>query len=204
MKIISRAIFIFFLALTFPANAFAGSFNNLKCWGSSLSDKKFLDILQAIIMHADLSDISFLEKTLQTKFEARHSGITDYSPDNYMHDRYTANTMLGAPVHLVISVNWKKDAQGNSGKNARMRFENDQFFTDCLAISSPLIQEKFGNAFKEYKYTGLYMPEGGVPNSHLAGHARFTSKAKDGYDLDARYILINNTITQPAIEQHWK
>lgn len=54
----------------------------MKCKKSTLTQEKFLEMIKAIIMHGDLEDVPFIEKTLRQKIKT-HTGSTNSSQELY-------------------------------------------------------------------------------------------------------------------------
>jgi hypothetical protein len=83
-----------------------------KCKISKLTGKKFLDMIHAIFLHGDVSDVKFIEQTLQTKF-LREEITGDKNP----YDRnytYFAYDVLGTPLFINLYLIYRAHIDGKS------------------------------------------------------------------------------------------
>jgi hypothetical protein len=126
------------------------------CQSTTLDGVQFMNMLQAIIAHGDLSDIAFIEKTLGTKFNS-YGWNDDGTPapqklngDTINHD---AAGIFDNPlqVHLLI---FQSEALKKQGNVDRMTFEsssfsnqNQNFISDCLHISISNFSSFYGKGY---------------------------------------------------------
>jgi hypothetical protein len=104
------------------------------CSKAKLTGKQFLDMFHAIAMHGDLSDIPFIEKTLQMKI-TRTSNAGAWSV-------YEGGSVTDGPISVSVSV--KNDGGYNLGSDfARADFELTLPIIQC----SPITRSQFHNYF---------------------------------------------------------
>ena len=73
------------------------------CKQSTLTGPAFLNLLNTIVKHGDLTDIAFLQKTLGTKFSMSY-GLWYGKPD-HQEQEYDSDEVLGSPIHVHVVVN---------------------------------------------------------------------------------------------------
>jgi hypothetical protein len=115
-----------------------------QCKETSLNGDRFLEMFHAIVMHGNMRDIPFIEKTLQVKFE-----VTKESESAH-RTHYSVKSILNAPIKVDLDV-WDNDAKLSKGSDiAIMRFGNSNhqyFFHSCLHIKQSKFKNYFGNQF---------------------------------------------------------
>jgi hypothetical protein len=104
------------------------------CSGSTLNSVEFMQMIHTIITHGDLTDISFIGKTLKTTFIASHTLNGDGTPNNF----YNTDEIDGSPIHVRVDV-WS-NAVPQMGKadvvvyNANFPSTKTNFIGDRLQI----------------------------------------------------------------------
>jgi hypothetical protein len=165
------------------------------CRGSTLTGVEFLQLIQTIMAHGDLTDITFLEKTLGTKFSSHYGTSEGGTPDPKIL-LLNSHHVLGNPIAVGLYIYYQKSEDLKSGPIASLGFDApSKFITDCFHfspadISSGLGQKFFGKAFGPGSATRLYSPENSRP-------------AKNGskIQIDFTYDLEENSVDGIIIRQ---
>ena len=123
------------------------------CKQSTLTGPAFLNLLNTVIKHGDLTDIAFLQKTLGTKFSLSYgSGVKlDGSPDHQRLE-YDSDQMLGIPIHVHVDVHLDviEGKPSPFGKGiAWINFEGLPFVSlsyidDCMKLSVDDLVSRYG------------------------------------------------------------
>jgi hypothetical protein len=72
------------------------------CGHSALTEDRFLQLVNTIAMHDDLTDVPFIERTLQLKFTP-----VDTSGSILDHRVYLANMIFGAPISVYYYIRFR-------------------------------------------------------------------------------------------------
>jgi hypothetical protein len=118
------------------------------CKQSTLTGPEFMQLLNVIIKHGDLTDIAFLQKTLGTKFSFSYGKKTDGTRDaNSLF--YTTDQIMGSPIPVTVTILKGKDTQELNGEIADLQFQpNSQaqvsFFMNCLNLTATSFVSLFG------------------------------------------------------------
>lgn len=122
------------------------------CKQFSLTGPKFLELIQTVIDHGDLTDVPFIEKALGTKLDMSYP-IIGGQPYTINPD-YRSNEVLGNPISTWLSVNKSKALQSEGNMIAFVEFtdhpENKSyptFIEDCLQIPAAHFSAYFGGHF---------------------------------------------------------
>lgn len=152
------------------------------CKASKLTGSEFMQAINGIVTHGDLTDIPFLQKILHTTFQSSFGLKTDGTQDRQTAI-YQAATVLGAPIQMQI-VNWSKDRQARMRQIARISFDgktspsSDADFTrDCLNIHVSNFFVTYGNQFMFLGPVGMIgrpgpgmnVEKGAILNQNLPG-----------------------------------
>lgn len=176
-----------------------------KCEGITLTGEKFLDMIYAIAMHGDLTDVPFIEKTLETKFEVKHSEYDGADGYVYRHTDYVGKDLFGADLNVslkFIEYSQKPRTEPkrkiNLSKSAMLHFEAYGQVWPCFNVTVNQFAEKFGGSFGDD-----FMPADGMiitSGKYLEG------VSKDGSELKVYYNRNRNStiIVAPLIDQKWK
>ena len=128
-----------------------------KCRTSELTQEKLLAMLHTIVMHGDLTDVAFIEATLQTKLQLQEPGgpIGDPNPDAKI---YTTSSILGSPILVRLSVSFNSNDYP-SGKEPDHKREGlltfqglnriGVDFHDCKYLTTEAFNQTFGGKFSE-------------------------------------------------------
>ncbi len=124
------------------------------CKQSTLTGLKFMQLLQTIIRHGDLSDIPFMEKALGTKFRQSHLD-------------YESNQTLGAPIQVMIDTYDGEMKKGDilaviSFNGDSMTAPDATFIQDCLHLSRNEFYADFGTGFIDFPP----LPSPPLPGQH--------------------------------------
>ncbi len=104
------------------------------CKASTLTGKEFMQSIQAIIAHGDLTDVAFNEKTLDTKFTADPYWEA-YSLPNPQILHLSSDQVLGSKIHTEVIVFKAKSQELKAGFIAGLGFVGPpNFIADCLHI----------------------------------------------------------------------
>jgi hypothetical protein len=116
------------------------------CKQSSLTGPAFLNLLNTIIKHGDLTDVAFLQKTLGTKFNLSYGMKPDESPD-HQHLKYDSDHVLDSPIHVNLDVHLdviedKPSLFGNA--IAAIRFVGRGYINDCMKLPADDLESRYG------------------------------------------------------------
>ncbi len=114
------------------------------CRKFTLTDAKFLDMLDMITNHGDITDIAFMERALGTKLSLTPTYGEDGSsdPDTTI---YRSDHLLDAPIPVEIDIFRGKDRQDMGGESARMRLSgpDPDFYFNCLKLTMAEVFSSF-------------------------------------------------------------
>mgnify|MGYP003385723153 CR=1 FL=1 len=82
---------------------------NPNCGGITPAGERFLDVLYKTVMHGDLTDASFIEQTLQTRFEVKYHDSETVKSLHYKRAVYKSDLMLAMPIALELTFDVEKD-----------------------------------------------------------------------------------------------
>jgi hypothetical protein len=130
------------------------------CKKSTLNSVEFLQLIQTIIAHGDLTDIPFLEKILGTRFNSTYDVARDSSSDNQIV-RLRSDDIFGNPIEVFLLIFYAKSQQQKSGFTAALRIGGrPNFIENCLHIPDSEFVSFFGGNF-----AGVPPPPGGLTAS---------------------------------------
>jgi len=195
------ASFLLFTALTVvPASAQNSSLSssqgtNSNCSQSQLTQDQFIDVVRAIAMHGDLTDVAFIEKTLQVKLMPQT--LSEYEKEHYPDGRhYLVDSVLGSRMRFDLGVgfnsnehDWDKEPKENERSTLRF-FVVQNAFHDCKSLTPEHFNSRFGgNFFNGPAGTLPLNPQTGEMSSGGAlqgGSQNFAGK--DGTKMNVSYM----------------
>ena len=120
------------------------------CKQSTLTGPAFLNLLNTIIKHGDLTDIAFLQKTLGTKLSLNPEYGADGKPDPDNLD-YNSDEVEGNPIHVAVRVRKGERVHEMGGEIALVQFVpaspsiiEPSFFVNCLKLTGADFVSAFG------------------------------------------------------------
>jgi hypothetical protein len=122
---------------------------DIQCSQAKLTQEKFLDMLYAIAMHGDMTDVPFLEKTLELKFTLKGKQGTEKNPDQRS---YAAETLLGGRMRMEMGVGFNSsehtvDQEPKGSMNGAIRFfPENAIFHDCGILFTGITETNSGTA----------------------------------------------------------
>ena len=168
-----------------------------KCEGITLTGEKFLDLFHAIAMRGDLTDVPFIEKTLETKFDVKYSDGVDARQHHYKRATYNSKIFFGAPMDISLAFNVEPEPLANTKSGAIMKIEGTIW--RCLAISSAQIKQKFG---------GTPILFNGTIASTITMGNTLKGVGKNGSNIQVIYDYSNKSndeiIYNPYMKQYWE
>lgn len=178
------------------------------CKQSTLSGPAFIQLLDTIIKHGDLTDVAFVERTLGVKFAMSYGWGLDGNPDPKKLD-YQSDQMLGDPIHLILDIDTSRQKKGHqiefiTFQDIPTYGINGSFIVDCLHMSAYDFPSFFGKGF----FTGL--PAGPLPGEPVGPPAsvdamkNLDSSGKDNTSIELKfgYNTTDLTVNQISIVQH--
>lgn len=171
------------------------------CNVSTLDGDEFMRMISTIIVHGDLTDVEFMEKTLGTKLTVSYGWKRDGTPD-HQKPVYHTDHVLGSPIQATLFVNTVKANPPKSGWISSLDFgipsfplTNSNFMIDCLHIST---SEFFAVYKGPYDFTvpvpsPAAPPLLGSPKVAPTGSVNATAAqlrgapGKNGSELDVRF-----------------
>lgn len=131
-----------------------------ECTNTALTKEKFLEMVKAIIQHGDLSDVPFIEKTLQMKFEWHRT----WEARN-QNERYEFFSLQGSKIRVRLRVNPHYRNNGSEIEPKWMAAGTLEFqdivgggmvSPGCSPLTKDLIEHEFvGKDFSETEMTGV-------------------------------------------------
>jgi hypothetical protein len=131
----------------------------VECSKSVLTQEKFLDMLHTIVLHGDLTDVAFIEKTLQMKLKLQDiptgAPLVDSNPDSRV---YITESLLKTWINVVLRTSFnssdynsgKEPAHANEGSiefsNLTKAFSD---FRNCGYLKKDQLNQEFGQGFAE-------------------------------------------------------
>jgi hypothetical protein len=165
------------------------------CKQSTLTNVKFMQLIQALIAHGDLTDIAFIEKMLGTKFSSNYGTKLDGTPE---HQTIILNSdqMLGGPIHVELIINYELSKQSKTGIIAALAIgQQSNFFADCLQINESYLSSYFGGNF-------LGKPPGpGIPTASVDQMNGRTGHNGSQIYLSFTYNLSGGLVTSFGISE---
>jgi hypothetical protein len=123
------------------------------CSQSTLNGVAFMQLIRAIVAHGDLTNIAFIENTLDTKFSSGYGRNEDGSPDTHT-SYYNTDDVFSNPIHVEVDT-WSKAMQNKMGI-ADVDFQShpfpdsdSNFISDCLHITQSNFSAFFGGRFTD-------------------------------------------------------
>jgi len=161
------------------------------CDQSTLSADTFMPLVSKIIAHGDLTDVEFIEKTLNIKLSMREGVTPDGDLDPYS-PFYQADYFDGTGIHIDIFTWGAKATQKNAPYRAIIVFKNElvpaNFIEHCFRISVHNFIAYFGGAFA----TNM-VATGGAGGSIVGGSQVDGSRGKHGSRVYLSYSVDANT-----------
>ncbi len=124
------------------------------CDRSPISDVIFLGLLNKLVNHGDLTDIAFVERTLDARFLSRQDEVPNGGPNNQPF-YYETNQSFGGPTRLVLTVSYsrpeqlKRDIIGVMDIGGlRLGPPPNNFLEDCIQVSADKFSAYFGGGFQ--------------------------------------------------------
>lgn len=90
-------------------------------------------MIHTIIVHGDLTDIPFIEKTLGTKFTTSYGWKLDGTPDPQKLN-YETKDVLGSPIHASVMISLNEPLILGFGGSRFPKVERD-YISDCLRLT---------------------------------------------------------------------
>ena len=126
------------------------------CSRSTITSIELMKLIQKIISHGNLTDVAFIEKSLNTRFKSSYGSKEDGSPDTQTI-YYNSDDVLGNPVHVEVDV-WSKEMQKKREEIADITFQgvsDKNFIADCLHLDTSEFFAFFGGNFTLVGPNGL-------------------------------------------------
>lgn len=154
------------------------------CKQFTLTGPIFLNMMDTIVKHGDLTDIAFLEKTLGTHLSL-NPWIGPYGTPDPDTLYYKSDQVLGSSVPVEVRVFKGKKIQAAGGLIAEVRFQppREALFPACLTLTSADFVSLFGRL--------SFMWIGG-PLSHGDGYIRLKTPGKNGTKLEFSFAWVFN------------
>jgi hypothetical protein len=169
------------------------------CKAPALDNAEFMNLIKTIVIHGDLTDFAFVERALNAKFRLGYGWKPNGNPDPQTLI-YQTNKVLGAPIHVTLTVRTSKAEQSKYDFISSLIFDNQlfpkaNFLTDCLRISTSEIYSSYGHGF----LVGL-ATEGGF---EAGGSQEQGSPGRNGSKLyfEFDYRTKDNLVDRMAIVQ---
>lgn len=145
-EFLTRLVFVLCVVVATPAWALGDGplleKLNPKCIGTNITGEKFLDMFYAIAMHGDLTDVPFIEKTLETKFDVKYFNSDDGKGHKYKRAQYYKKSLFNGPMWVTLEFDVERDpAAIYSNSIGRIDFDGR---IECLGIAKAAFNKKFG------------------------------------------------------------
>ena len=166
------------------------------CSQYKLTADKFLDAFHAIAMHGDLTDVAFIEKTLQTKFEVEYSDREDKHNHKYKRAFYTGKSMFDAPIYVRLSFDVEREPEMDFPSGAQIDISSRRdinFISECLAFSAGDFKQKFEKEFK-----GVFIEHSSSHGAYKSGDTTLIMPGKSASKMTVGYT--RNTEEQIIID----
>jgi hypothetical protein len=166
------------------------------CKRSTLTNVEFMQTVQTIISHGDLTDIPFIEKTLRTKFTISYGLQSDGAPDRQTVF-FNSNQILDSPIPTQLRIFNAKSQQIQTHMIAALAMGDSQsnFMETCLHITAGYFCSFFGGNFFGGP-AGKFIPE-------ATGTQVKDSSGKNGSKIRLNFVykLQGNLVTGAGILQ---
>ena len=156
------------------------------CSKATITGAQLLDKIHAIAMHGDLTDIPFIERTLETKFEVKHESFDVGKEKPVRRDVYSSNFLFGLPIRVSVGLELGREHQLDINSIALMRFMDPEVFHDCLGIESSDFDAKFGKKFLRRVVTsdlGTISASANMPNVGRDGASLYVAYSYGTYGV---------------------
>lgn len=166
---------------------------NARCRKSKLTQEQFLEMVQAVVKHGDLTDKDSIEKTLKIKFgptdNRLSSGMTLYST-------YMPGDTPNAPILVELYAGIQsKDVNGQPQTGEELTLEQlnmvGAVFHNCQYLTKKQFKQKFDGAFRDG-----FRDDSGILNFGKVGKG--DSNIEMYYSFDAQ----DDALKQVTISQH--
>lgn len=179
------------------------------CAASKLTGTEFLQAIQKIIAHGNLTDVAYIKKTLRTKFSISYGWNSDGSQDSQKRI-YHSIQILGSPLRVSLTID--NDKQSADGRIAYLTFDESQstetrsnFITDCLHVSSNKFISSYGTTFFHVVPAGDIPPRMGgyvPPPMILYKVLDYPGINNTSFQLKIYYEPKKRTVSQVSIGQY--
>jgi len=118
------------------------------CQRSTLTAVEFMQTIQTIVAHGDLTDIAFIEKKLKTKFTVSYDLQADGTPDRQAVF-FKSDQTLGSPIPAQLHIFYAKSKQRETHIIAALGIggNTSNFIENCLHITAGNFISFFGGDF---------------------------------------------------------
>lgn len=165
------------------------------CAASKLTGNEFLQAIQKIIAHGDLTDIGFLEKTLGTKFSSSHGLSEKGTPDSQFLILDSEQTLKN-PISVNVIIFYAKSDQLRFHQIAGIAFgDKSNFIADCFHLSPADLSSYFGGGF--YRY----IPPPGSPIATYYQRTSSPGKGGSKISISFRYGIEDSSVHSIGVGQ---
>jgi len=169
------------------------------CQNYTLTGPEFMGLIKLVINHGDLTDISFIEKTFDTKFSQSYFGVTPDGKTDIQDVFYHSDRLLNDPITVALWINDLRTRQLDFNQIALLSMDqkifpdsDKNFLSSCLHISIASFYQFFGNHFM-----------GGVINGRGAAGSQISSAGnrRSTFSLNVGYSPDDNIVNHIGIDQ---
>lgn len=140
----------------------------MDCSKATITGAQFLDMIHAVATHGDLTDSSFIEKTMQIKFDVKEVISDPGSTRSYRYNVYSAYSVHGLPVSISLRVDMDKKNQQRNKELASIFLNNLASPSGCFDITTGVLESKFaGKYFTSVSMDGVKLLSRGAELSNF-------------------------------------
>jgi hypothetical protein len=173
------------------------------CKISTLDGSQLMQSIEKLIVHGDLTDVTFIETILRTKFSLGYGTKLDGSVDKQTLI-YRTDYIQGSPIQATLYLNYNKEKQLKYDEIALLTFDNRYFpspyvsyIQDCLQISTTDFYSIFGNSFSLGIGTDGSSEAGGTQQQGDPGKNGTILYLNIGYDINTKIIDHVSIVVRP-------
>jgi hypothetical protein len=163
------------------------------CKQFTLTGPIFLNMVNTIVNHGDLTDIAFLEKALGTKFRQLPGLAPGTDLDNLA---YKSDQVLGSPLPVQVIAIKGKEIQSNGSLIGEVRFQPNTlaqvYFMRCLMLTSANFVSLFG------PLSSMWL--GGVSIPIGVGHISSNTPGKMGSRFEVSFGWSYHLQSRPTLQ----
>lgn len=123
---------------------------NARCRTSTVTQKRFLNMVRAIAEHGDLTDKDFIEKTLQIKLELANK---KFRPGTGFYRADMPNGKFGDPIQVILDPRASYIAGAGTQKGEELSFWGldmvGAVFHNCQYLTKKQFQREFADVFRD-------------------------------------------------------